>query len=64
LNELSNGEEGGRIIQKLISERVEYEILRTATSSPELYGDCTDIRVSVADPVEESSVPGICVQLT
>ena len=53
LNELSNGEEGGRIVQKLISELVEYQILRQAMKFPEQYDACQTISVTLhtTDPV-------------
>ncbi|MCA9061230.1 MAG: ATP-dependent Clp protease ATP-binding subunit, partial [Planctomycetaceae bacterium] len=64
LNELSNGEEGGRIIQKLISERIEYEILRCATTSPEQYAGCSRIELSLVDVPDDSDVPTVRVEMS
>lgn len=47
LNELSNNEEGGRIAQKLISDKVEYEILKLAIENPDKYDKCSEISVSL-----------------
>jgi ATP-dependent Clp protease ATP-binding subunit ClpA len=58
-NEESNGEEGGRIIQKLISEHIEYEILAAAVASPEQYEHCREIRITLipaSDSVSEQRV--------
>lgn len=63
LNELSNGEEGGRIIQKLISERIEYEILKAATACPEQYEDCSKIALELTEVRPEGTTPGIHIEL-
>jgi len=64
LNELSNGEEGGRIIQKLISERIEYEILKAATACPQQYEGCTEIRLVITEQVQEKGVPEIRIEMS
>ena len=49
LNDQSNGEEGGRIVQKLISEKVEYEVLKLAIEKPEIYESCSSIVANLND---------------
>lgn len=64
LNELSNGEEGGRIIQKLISERIEYEILKSATACPQKYEDCTELGLVMGEQLEEKGIPKIQIEMS
>jgi len=64
LNELSNGEEGGRIIQKLISERIEYEILKLATACPQQYEGCMEIGLVIGDQFEERGIPKIQIEMS
>jgi ATP-dependent Clp protease ATP-binding subunit ClpC len=67
LNGIANGEEGGRIVQKLVSEKIEYEILRLAITQPEAYEKCRHIIVSMLSATS-SDLPevdtGIQIQFT
>lgn len=48
LNEQSNGQEGGRIIQKLFSDVVEDEVYRKSVEFHDCYESCCEIRVAPA----------------
>lgn len=53
-NELSNGQEGGRIIQKLLSEVVEDEVYRKSLENRDDYERCLEIHVrGTGEPPEE-----------
>ncbi|MDB5388451.1 MAG: ATPase domain protein [Planctomycetaceae bacterium] len=49
-NELSNGQEGGRIVQKLFSDYVESAIYKTFLEQREAYEQCRQIEVALANP--------------
>ncbi|REJ82662.1 MAG: hypothetical protein DWQ29_12805, partial [Planctomycetota bacterium] len=57
LNEQSNGQEGGRIVRKMVSDLIETRIQSSATEDGAAYKHCTTILVSAAEsvPSEERS---------
>lgn len=55
LNEASNGQEGGRIVQKLFAEQVEYTVLTASKANPNEYESCQEIQITRKSVNEESS---------
>lgn len=57
-NEQVNGEEGGRIITKLVRECIEHRVLMKAMAEPESYSASTHIRVECSGESGGESIPG------
>jgi len=56
LNEKSNGQEGGRIIHKLMSEHVDHAIFTQSIQQRTAYENCTQVQVSVREESDEAEL--------